>query len=108
MIYELRIYEAMPGRLTDVLNKFREHTLPLWERHGIETVGFWTTVVGPSANALHYMLRWESLAERERLWATFLKDPDWARAKKETEVNGPIVASTSNTLLAPTDFSALK
>jgi hypothetical protein len=48
MIYELRIYHAVPGRLPALLSRFQDHTLPLWEKHGIRQAGFWTTVVGKS------------------------------------------------------------
>ncbi|MCO6385337.1 NIPSNAP family protein [Oceanicola sp. 502str15] len=108
MLFELRIYEAMPGRLGDVLARFRDHTVPIWESMGIEPVGFWTTQIGASTNNLYYMLRWESLAAREQLWATFAKSPEYAEAKAASEANGPIVASVSNQILSPTAFSKLK
>jgi hypothetical protein len=65
MIYELRVYTAMPGRLPDVLARFRDHTVDIWNRLGIRQLGYWTTAVGPDSNALTSMLVWESLADRE-------------------------------------------
>ncbi len=65
MIYELRIYHAVPGRLPALLVRFQNRTLPIWERHGIRQAGFWTTLVGESNQRLTYMLAWDSLAERE-------------------------------------------
>ncbi len=108
MIYELRIYRTLPGRLPNLLVRFQNHTLRIWEMHGIRQAGFWTTMVGESNNELTYLLAWESLAERERKWANFLADPEWLAARDESEKDGPINANVSNQFLAPTAFSAVK
>jgi hypothetical protein len=107
MLYEYRRYEAMPGRLPDLHRRFREVTLGLFERHGIEPVGFWDVVVGIS-NELHYILRWQSLAEREKRWSAFLGDPDWIAARKATEANGQLVRRVHNSLWSPTDYSKMQ
>ena len=108
MIHELRVYHCVPGRLPDLTKRFEAVTLKLWEKHGIRPVGFWTTVIGESNQDLHYLLEWKDLAERERVWAGFMTDPDWLKARAETEKNGPIVANITNTILQPTAFSKLK
>ena len=108
MLYELRIYHAVPGRLPDLLKRFDTITLNIWKRHGIEQAGFWTTVIGGSSQDLYYFLKWDSLADREKKWASFLADPEWLSARAETEKNGPIVASVENHILQPTSFSAVK
>jgi hypothetical protein len=108
MLYELRVYECVPGRLPDLLKRFDTITLKLWEKHGIKQAGFWTTVIGESNQTLYYLLAWESLAEREQKWARFMVDPDWQAARAKTEANGAIVAKVSNAILAPTSFSSLK
>src|SRR5476649_1350766 len=77
MIYELRVYRCLPGRLPAMLNRFANVTIKLWEKHGIKQAGFWTTLVGESNSELTYMLAWESLAEREKKWAAFGADPEW-------------------------------
>ena len=48
MIYELRIYHSMPGKLPALLSRFQNHTLRIWEKHGIRQAGFWTTLIGES------------------------------------------------------------
>jgi hypothetical protein len=96
MIYELRIYRCLPGRLPALLNRFAKTTLPLWEKHGIRQAGFWTTVVGEANNDLTYLLAWDSLAERDRKWAAFGSDPEWISKRTESEKDGPIVANISN------------
>jgi NIPSNAP protein len=108
MIYELRVYHCVSGRLPDLLKRFDTITLKLWERHGIKQAGFWTVLVGDSNQDLYYLLKWESLADRDKKFGTFLSDPEWLAARAETEKDGQIVASISNTLLAPTSFSSVK
>jgi hypothetical protein len=108
MLYELRIYEAVPGRLPDLNRRFDTITLKIWEKHGIKQAGFWTTVIGESNMTLYYMVAWESLADREVKWAAFQADPDWHAARAETERNGPIVAKVTNYILGPTPYSAVQ
>ena len=108
MLYEMRIYHCMPGRLPDLNKRFESVTLKLWERHGIRQVGFWTSLVGTSNQDLTYLLEWKDMAERERAFAGFMNDPDWQKARAESEKNGPIVASIANSFLAPTAYSKLK
>ena len=108
MIYELRVYHTVPGRLPALVKRFDTITCGLFEKHGIKQVGFWTVVIGESNTDLVYMLQFESLADREKKWAAFAVDPEWIEARAKTEADGPIVASITNTILTPTSFSALK
>ena len=107
MLYELRTYYIMPGRMADIESRFRDHTLGFFERHGIEVVGFWTEVVGRN-DTLVYITAFENMADREAKWDAFANDPDWLRVRADTESNGQIVARVENRLLRPTDFSELK
>jgi len=108
VIYELRIYRCLPGRLPALLQRFETITLGLWERHGIRPAGFWTTVIGESNQDLTYMLAWESLAERETKWTAFQTDPEWIEKRAGTERDGQIVANITSGLLQPTGFSSVK
>ncbi len=108
MIYEHRIYSCLPGRLPNLLRRFENHTLRLWETHGIRQAGFWTVLIGDGNNDLHYLLAWESLAERETRWNAFLADPVWIAARNDSEKDGPILSNVKSTMLQPTAFSALK
>jgi len=103
-VQEWRIYEAMPGRLPDLHNRFANHTVHLFEKHGMENIGYWTEVFGTS-NRLVYMLGYPSLGEREQSWAAFLRDPDWQTARAESEKHGPLVAKAYNQILRPTAYS---
>jgi hypothetical protein len=108
MIYELRIYHCVSGRLPNLLKRFDTITLKLWEKHGIKQAGFWTVAIGDSNQDLYYLLQWESLAEREQKWAKFQSDAEWIAKRAETEKDGPIVASVANLILQPTSFSSVK
>ena len=108
MIYELRIYDCLPGRLPPLLKRFADHTLGIWDRHGIRQAGFFTTMVGEHSNRLTYFLAWESLAERERKWAAFVNDPAWHKARDDSERDGPILANVSSQFLTPTAFSSVQ
>ena len=108
MIYETRVYRCLPGRLPALLKRFENITLKLWEKHGIRQAGFFTTLVGESNQELTYLLAWESLADREKKWNAFVTDPEWNEKRAESERDGPIVASISNSFLQPTAFSSVK
>ncbi len=108
MIYELRVYECLPGRLPALLKRFTEQTLALWDKHGIRQAGFFTTMVGESNHRLTYFLAWESLAEREKKWGAFMIDPDWIEARAKTEADGQIVGNVTSQILVPTPFSSVK
>ncbi len=108
MIYELRVYYCVPGRLPNLLKRFETITLKIWEKHGIKQAGFWTVLVGESNQALYYLLAFDSLADREKKWTAFQADPDWIAARAETEKDGPIVAKVVNQMLQPTAFSSVK
>lgn len=108
MIYEMRVYHCAPGRLPALNKRFETVTLKFWEKYGIEQVGFWSTMVGSSNQTLTYLLRWESLADRERKWNAFASDPDWLAQRAASEAEAIIVERIENTLLNPTSYSALR
>lgn len=108
MLYELRVYHCAPGRMPALLNRFANTTLGMWAKHSIRQVGFWTTEIGDSNHALYYLLEWESLAEREKLWNAFQADQDWIKARADSEKDGPILARVENHILKPTAFSKMK
>jgi NIPSNAP len=108
MLYELRIYHTVPGKLPALNQRFASHTLKLWERFGIRQVGFWTQQIGDNNSDLYYILEWESLAEREQKWNPFVTDPEWLKIKGETEKDGPLITHVTNMMLAPTAYSKMK
>ncbi|WP_374410354.1 NIPSNAP family protein [Novosphingobium colocasiae] len=104
MIHELRIYEAAPGKMAALHRRFTDVTLGIWARLGIRPIGFWTTLVGPSSNALYYLLEWSDLAERDDKWSRFAADPEWIESRTASERDGALATSVQNMLLAPTSY----
>ena len=107
MIYEMRSYEVVPGRMPAMNARFRDHTCGLFEKHGIKVIGFWEALVGTS-NVLHYLVAFENLDHREKAWAAFQSDPEWISVRAKSEEDGPIVAHVRNELWRPSDYSPLK
>lgn len=107
MIYEIRTYETMSGKLPALNRRFADITLEYFQKHGFGVVGFWTEEVGTN-NTLVYMLSFEDMAHRERAWNAFRADDERALLFAETERDGPLVAKITNRILRPTDYSPLK
>jgi hypothetical protein len=103
-VYEYRRYDIVPGRIGAIQTRFADHTVGFWKKHGIRCVGFWEAVVGET-NQLHYILEWESMAERERLWDAYQGDPAWQAARADSEKNGPLVQRVHNEFWRLTRFS---
>ena len=108
MIVEMRVYHCAPCRLPALQDRFATTTLEFFRKYGIEQIGFWTTLIGPSNHALTYLLKWESLAEREAKWSAFQADSDWIAKRNASEADKPIVERIESQILAPTAYSALR
>ncbi|HEX8093525.1 NIPSNAP family protein [Jatrophihabitans sp.] len=105
MIYELREYSAVPGRISALIRRFNEHALKGFAKHGMEVVFISVTEFGTNTmNEIVYVLRFDSYDDLERKWKSFLADPEWIEAKRLSEVDGPIVASLQRRILTPTPF----
>ena len=103
-VFEMRTYYAPPGRLDDLHARFRDHTLPLLDKHGLTSIGYWTPIDNVD-NKLIFVLAYPSREAREEAWKAFVADPDWQQARKVTEADGPIVGKIESVLLAATDYS---
>lgn len=109
MVYELRTYTALPGRLPALHQRFRDHTMRLFEKHGMKNVLYTTPVdADRSADTLVYLVAHPSLEAADRAWAAFRSDPDWKKAQAESEKDGKIVAKVERQYLVPTDYSPMK
>jgi hypothetical protein len=109
-IFEIRTYYAMPGKLEDLHARFRNHTVKLFKKHGMEIVGFWgpTDKEAGSENKLVYILAYPSREAREQAWRGFRSDPDWQAAQKKSEENGRLVEKVESAILLATDYSPVK
>jgi hypothetical protein len=105
--YEMRTYHAAPGKLEDLHNRFRRHSLRLFEKHAITSIGYWVPMdrEGKPENKLIFLLSYPSREAREKSWKTFMDDPEWQAAFKASEANGPLVTKVENPYLAATDYS---
>ena len=107
-IYELRTYHVIPGRMPAMLKRFREHTTELFEKHGMENVGYWTPVGKEGESRLIYVLAHDDAEAAKKSWQGFRDDPDWHKARDASEEDGKIVEKVESVFLKPTDFSKLK
>ncbi len=105
-VYELRVYHAAPGKLGDLLSRFREHTVKLFDRHGIKSVAYWTPLDEPEkSNTLIYVLQHPSREAAAANWKSFQDDPEWKSVHDKSEANGKLVDKVDSTFLGLTDFS---
>lgn len=107
-VFELRVYVTHPGKMPDLLARFKNHTTKIFERHGMINVGYWLPVEQKDGNKLHYILKHNSRNAAEASWKAFSVDPEWIKVRTESEANGSIVAGVESTFLTSTDFSAIK
>lgn len=105
-VYELRTYTAAPGKLEDLHRRFRDHTMKLFEKHGMKNVGYWVPADKP--DTLIYIVAHKSADAAKASWDAFRKDPQWIKARDESERNGKLVAKVESVYLQPTDYSPLK
>ncbi len=109
-IFELRTYVATPGRLDALSARFREHTMRLFAAHGIEVVSFFIARDADDASSgkLVYLCAYADRAAAERAWAAFREDPEWQRARAESEREGSLTTSVESLFMEPTDYSPLE
>jgi hypothetical protein len=108
-VFELRTYTAPDGKLDDLVARFRNDTLRIFEKHGMENVGYWLPTDAPaSANTLIYILAHDSRDAATKSWAAFRDDAEWKAVAERTQANGPIVSKVEAVFLEATDFSPLK
>lgn len=105
-VYELRIYHAAPGKLPDLLARFRDHTIALFNQHGMKSVAYWTPLDEPEkSNTLIYILYHPSREAAAANWQAFRDDPNWNSVREKSESNGKLVEKVDSTYMALTDFS---
>jgi hypothetical protein len=108
-VYELRTYTCYDGKLEALKARFRDHTIAIFKRHGMESIGYWVPQdPEKSKNTLIYILAHPSLEAAEKNWAAFRADSEWVKARADSEAAGPIVQKTESVYMNPTDFSMLK
>jgi hypothetical protein len=105
-VYELRVYHTYEGKLDDLLRRFREHTMQLFEKHGIKNIAYWTPTDDPlKGKTLFYIIAHPSREAATANWQAFRDDPDWKSVQAKSEANGKLVEKVDSTFLTLTDFS---
>ncbi len=109
-VFELRTYTTLPGRLPNLLARFRDHTIKLFEKHGMTNIGYWVPMEGQAGagNTLVYMLAHASADAAKKSFDAFRLDPEWIKARTESEKDGKIVDKVVSVMMQATDFSRMK
>ena len=108
-VFELRTYTAPEGKLGELHQRFRDHTMRIFQKHGMTNVGYWSPQDAPlSQNTLIYVIAHPSREAAKKSWDAFRNDPDWKKVASESQVNGPIISKVESVFLDPTDYSPIK
>ena len=108
-VFEMRTYYAAPGKMKALHARFRDHTLKLFEKHGITNIGYWSPTDAKEAEKkMVYILAYPSKAAADKSWDAFRKDAVWVKAKADSEKDGTLVDKVESVFLNPTDYSPLK
>ena len=103
-MYELRVYYAPEGKLDALHRRFRDHTMKLFEKHGMTNIGYWTPIENQNRKLI-YVLAYPNREAAQKSWTAFLADPDWQKVHRESERDGRLVSKIESTFLTATDYS---
>ena len=108
-VYELRTYTCNEGKLEALKARFRDHTIEIFKRHGMESIGYWVPQdPDKSKTTLIYIISHASREQATKNWAEFSADPEWKKVAADSQVNGKIIDHLESVFMDPTDFSKLK
>ena len=110
-VYELRTYSTEEGRLPALHARFKDHTIKLFEKHGMKNVIYFTGIDQegkPVDNKLVYLLGHKSQSAARASFDAFRKDPEWTAARDASEKDGKIVAKAESQFFVPTEYSPMK
>jgi hypothetical protein len=107
-VFELRTYHTFPGRLDALHKRFREHTLKLFEKHGMTNVGYWVPQDSPARETtLIYVISHASRDAAKASWAAFISDPEWKKVSEDSQKDGKIVEKVESVFMTATDYSLI-
>jgi hypothetical protein len=108
-IFEMRTYTCAPGKLPELLNRFRNHTFKGFKKYGYQNIGYWTTVEKDGGQAkLVYLLAFSDEETAKKKWEAFRADADWVKAKADSEKDGKLVENVESVFMKPLSFSKIK
>ncbi len=106
-VFELRTYTTHKGKLDALNARFRDHTVALFKKHGMESVGYWVpTDEAKSQNTLIYVIKHKSREAAKASWKAFIADPDWKKAFAASRTDGPLLSKPPESVyMEATDYS---
>ena len=108
-VFELRTYTAPEGKLPNLQARFRDHTIRIFNKHGMKSVGYWVPQDAPTKdNTLIYIISHDSREQAKKNWADFQADPEWKKVAAESQVDGRIVSNVVSVFMDATDYSPIK
>ena len=107
-VYEIRTYTAAEGKLEALKTRFRDHTITIFNRHHMKSVGYWVPEDAPLNNTLIYILEHASREEAKKNWDEFRADPEWVKVKAASEAQGPVTTKVESVFADAADFSPIK
>ncbi|MEO7135876.1 MAG: NIPSNAP family protein [Vicinamibacterales bacterium] len=108
-VYEMRTYTAPDGKLPLLQARFRDHTMRIFNKHNMKSVGYWVPQDAPAKdNTLIYIISHDSREAAKKSWADFQADPEWKKVSAESQVDGRIVSAVVSVFMDATDYSPIK
>ncbi|HEX6397882.1 MAG TPA: NIPSNAP family protein [Steroidobacteraceae bacterium] len=108
-VFEIRTYHCLPGRLEALHKRFREHTMKIFEKHGMTNVAYWTFEDSPAREStLIYVISHASREQARKNWDEFRNDPEWKAVAAASEADGKIVEKVDSVFVDATDYSPMK
>ena len=107
-VFEMRTYICFPGKLEALKTRFRDHTIRIFKKHGMESIGYWVPENEGKDTTLIYIIAHKSRAAADENWKEFRNDPEWKKVAADSEANGKIVEKVISVYMDPADFSQIK
>lgn len=108
-VFEIRTYTAADGKLDALHARFRDHTVALFQKHDITSIGYFKPRDAPlKDNTLIYVLAHPSRDAATKNWQAFHDDPEWQKVKADSEAQGPLTTKIVSVYADPTDYSPMK
>jgi NIPSNAP len=108
-VFELRTYTTFDGKLDALKARFRDHTIEIFKRHGMTSIGYWVpTDPAKSQNTLIYIIAHPSMDDAKKHWEEFRNDPEWKKVSADSEKDGKIVSHVDSVYMTPAEFSTMK
>ena len=108
-VFEIRTYTAAEGKLDALHARFRDHTLALFKKHDMTSVGYFKPQDAPlKQNTLIYILAHPSREAAAKNWQAFHDDPEWQKVKAASEAQGALTTKIESVFVDPTDYSPMQ